>query len=1136
MNNLKKNILFFIFIFGFKILFSQVTIATDEFDIPGNWNLNVVTGAPVSSVIPAANIDANSGNPTFDNRWIINDVYSNSSYNCYGVIYSADNFTVRPDGNPTNNNYLHLSSECAQASSNFSASWNPRLLNKRRFFASMNYDFNTVGYFDVNFSYWVNQGQGIAIYYSVNQGVTWIKSEDVPLNGSWSNRASVNPDFDNQVHLRFGFLWDDSRGAQYPYPGIDAINIFVPELISDFSENKTVICATVKDTIAFTGLSSPENTGISYEWNVYPDLEGIDWVFVNSTDKNSKNVYIKFLTTGENYKFKVSLSTSRNSTSQIVTKEHEITVINYDECVCKGGGGTVTVLEEEPLLTNWILSSSPGTGNWVHSVPDGYENAPDPGSPVAFLDLTFSDVTGTYADIDYATNIDCTEPGVYELSFDLYNQTEMFNVINTLEVYISTDGGITWGSPVYTNRTDTGPYWERIPPINLGNLNSDKVRIRFRGIRSALRTNSFTIIAWCTGIDNIFLKKKSNLAAIKYPQSQTAVTEGNNPMCKGDLINFSCTPSNVGKATVGSYIWKKNGNVVQSGLGNTFSTKDLSDLDTITCVIQMTGWCTESYGSSPYIAKVDSWKEPTIKIIAEKNTGLCKGESVLYKSIAENPGEIPEYVWTIKNKGVVGNTDSLKIDSLSNKDILSLSLKSSIHCPLINPVFDEIPIIIFDSTKVYLKDTLYNICLGDTLTFKPVISGQKPFVFEWYNDSLLINSETDSIISITNQGNYKIKVSGICGEKYSGIASVYKEYIETSIFPEGMELCEGDSAFIKIQGSQKGVIYNIISENRIILNQKGTGEEINFNIPDTLLSTGKNIFETTVTGEFCKVELSQTEIIKNLNPKQISLTADNFCADSDLNLSITESQNGKQYLMYIDDLLILDTVANDSAFSVVKNSKNLDIGFHSIEISAQDTATGCKTGSYYKDLFEIYPMPERGFMQPDFDICADDYFTIEIDNYHYGSKYSLFENGFDTGLEIEGIEAKFLHLKGLKSGIYTIQVTNEYGCKDFFIDSTEVEILPCEFFIPEAFSPNGDGANDFFFVIGLHRFPGSHIIIVNRWGNKVFESNDYQNDWNGTSDYGLNLGGNDLPVGVYYYILDIHNGYKPFTGSIFLGR
>jgi gliding motility-associated-like protein len=53
--------------------------------------------------------------------------------------------------------------------------------------------------------------------------------------------------------------------------------------------------------------------------------------------------------------------------------------------------------------------------------------------------------------------------------------------------------------------------------------------------------------------------------------------------------------------------------------------------------------------------------------------------------------------------------------------------------------------------------------------------------------------------------------------------------------------------------------------------------------------------------------------------------------------------------------------------------------------------------------------------------------------------------------------------------------------------------------IPKGFSPNGDGINDTFVIGGLYSYPRNSIEIYNRWGNLVYETQNYQNDWNGVA-------------------------------------
>ncbi len=92
-----------------------------------------------------------------------------------------------------------------------------------------------------------------------------------------------------------------------------------------------------------------------------------------------------------------------------------------------------------------------------------------------------------------------------------------------------------------------------------------------------------------------------------------------------------------------------------------------------------------------------------------------------------------------------------------------------------------------------------------------------------------------------------------------------------------------------------------------------------------------------------------------------------------------------------------------------------------------------------------------------------------------------------------------------------------------------------EIFVPQGFSPNGDGSNDYFVIEELEQYSHVSIIIFNRWGNKIFEQDNYKNDWDGNSNVDLSIG-KELPVGTYFYQVIIHDNNKTLTGYVYLNR
>lgn len=89
----------------------------------------------------------------------------------------------------------------------------------------------------------------------------------------------------------------------------------------------------------------------------------------------------------------------------------------------------------------------------------------------------------------------------------------------------------------------------------------------------------------------------------------------------------------------------------------------------------------------------------------------------------------------------------------------------------------------------------------------------------------------------------------------------------------------------------------------------------------------------------------------------------------------------------------------------------------------------------------------------------------------------------------------------------------------------------CIPFFANTMTPNGDGANDFFYIRNIETFPNNVLTIYNRWGNIVYQANGYVNTWDGTHN------GAPLPVGNYYYYIELNDNEKrSHTGYITILR
>ena len=111
---------------------------------------------------------------------------------------------------------------------------------------------------------------------------------------------------------------------------------------------------------------------------------------------------------------------------------------------------------------------------------------------------------------------------------------------------------------------------------------------------------------------------------------------------------------------------------------------------------------------------------------------------------------------------------------------------------------------------------------------------------------------------------------------------------------------------------------------------------------------------------------------------------------------------------------------------------------------------------------------------------------------------------------------------------YYVEATDNIGCKG--IDSIYVVVGAVPY---DAITPNGDGINDEWEILDIDRYPNAEIQIFNRWGSLIFSSsgaNYNNNKWQG------NFENKELPVGTYYYTINLNDGSELQTGAVTIVR
>ncbi len=184
---------------------------------------------------------------------------------------------------------------------------------------------------------------------------------------------------------------------------------------------------------------------------------------------------------------------------------------------------------------------------------------------------------------------------------------------------------------------------------------------------------------------------------------------------------------------------------------------------------------------------------------------------------------------------------------------------------------------------------------------------------------------------------------------------------------------------------------------------------------------------------------------------------------------------------------------------------------------------------------EIKATPDTVFLSnPQVIFEAENKSTPFITRYrwNFGDGDSLVTSSVKTYHVYDKVK-EFAEKGGQKYDV-TLTITNEFGCDTTIKHS--IPIREAKIFIPNVFTPNGDGANDYFKItlddkkdkVITTEYVKLELLIFNRWGRKVFLSSDYRHDWDGGT----------LSDGVYFYSLNAMGLFKTDTykGAVHLIR
>ena len=471
---------------------------------------------------------------------------------------------------------------------------------------------------------------------------------------------------------------------------------------------------------------------------------------------------------------------------------------------------------------------------------------------------------------------------------------------------------------------------------------------------------------------------------------------------------------------------------------------------------------------------------------AGPNQTICSGQAV---TIGSTVVSSENYSWTSEP---LGFNSTISNPAINPTTTTTYSLIVSNFCRA-----DSTDVIIFVNNLPEVNTGLdQTICLGDsTVIGNTAISGNK---YKWSSNPSEFNSSlANPSINPTVSTTYNLIVtSEFCGSDSGSVMITVNENNQIANAGNPQTLCAGQSV--------------TIGETAIFDNSYSwTSTPINFistlaNPPAS--PTVTTTYHLTLTS-LCGISADSVVITTKGFVPIITSNAKSFCEKDTINLMSSEANNylwsnGKtsQSIVVIDTGKYFVTITD--SFGCTINSKAI-IVFPKTKFTINLSSP---TYTYSSGTYQIStPKGNDGLIE----------LTVNGNN-----SYKYFWSNKATTEDISN----------LKAGFYKVIVTDTNGCS---VSDSIVLKHPKDLEMPNGYSPNNDGENDFFVIHGLEFYPENQLRIYNRWGNIVYFKKNYANEWNGA-----NTKGEELPDATYFVILEAtdEDGTRALKGFVDMRR
>ncbi|MBK5285191.1 MAG: gliding motility-associated C-terminal domain-containing protein [Bacteroidia bacterium] len=408
------------------------------------------------------------------------------------------------------------------------------------------------------------------------------------------------------------------------------------------------------------------------------------------------------------------------------------------------------------------------------------------------------------------------------------------------------------------------------------------------------------------------------------------------------------------------------------------------------------------------------------------------------------------------------------------------------------------------------------ICIGTPVNLLSNANGGTPaYSYSWSDGSLTPNIN----VSPTTSTIYIVTVTDANGCSVTSPSIVITVNPPLTVIATGnATICNGTGIFVSAVGSGGDGNYTYTWTPNI---GSGPGP-----FPDSPSAT--TTYTVTLT-DGCTTPSSSSSVLVTVNPMPVvSFTGSNISGCVPLNSCFTDQSSVasgtiNQWLWDFGDFSSQGTAQNPCHSYINSSSPNQ----YTVTLTVTTNA-GCSQSFTMPNYVDAHPVTVASFVAiPKFTTIADPQITFDDNSTGASSWLWTFGDSFtDT------IQNPYHIYDAVGSYQVCLYTSNIYSCRDTLCDSVTVR-PDFSFYVPNAFTPNGDFVNEFFTPMG-RSFKEYDLTIYDRWGEVIFRSKDIAFSWDGK----LSNGKDALP-GVYVYTItlrDLTNVKHSFVGNVALIR